>query len=138
MMITHNTVPTRTRNKDGRFRQKRADTHLGTLEARYGEISDRRHDCHLGTIRAATHRSLSKLVHGEPEVTHKPGLSGRVRNQDGRLRAKRSDTHLSTLEKTYGPICAMPGNTTLAMLRSMSGDHSLSWILAHPGVLDAA
>ena len=27
---------------------------------------------------------------------------GRSRNQDGRLRAKRGDTHAGTVEKTYG------------------------------------
>lgn len=121
----------RTRNKDGRFRQKRADAHLGNLERAYGEISDRRCDTHLGTIREATHCSLSKLVRGEPEVTHKPGLSGRVRNQDGRLRAKRGDTYLSTLEKTYGEISSLPGNTPLWVLRQIAGNNSLDYILSH-------
>lgn len=126
----------RTRNKDGRFRQKRADTHLGTLEREYGrEISDRRCDAHLGTIREATRRSLSKLAKGEPEVTHKPGLSGRIRNQDGRIRAKRGDTHLATLEKTYGEISSLPGNTPLWLLKQLAGAESLNDLLTHRDLL---
>ena len=126
----------RSRNQNGRFRQKRSDTHLETLEAKYGEISDRRSDCTLGTIREATGKSLSQLVHGQPEVTHKPGLNGRVRNQDGTIRAKRGDTHLKTLQKTYPSLVSnLPGSTPLWILRKACGDESLSFIVAHPEML---
>lgn len=52
----------RSKNNDGRFRQKRADTHLGTLERKYGEISSRRVDTHLGTLRKTARSSLSKIL----------------------------------------------------------------------------
>ncbi len=54
--------PTRSRNKNGRFRQKRGDTHLGTLEKKYGEISGKRSDTHLATLRKASTKSLSQMV----------------------------------------------------------------------------
>ena len=126
----------RSRNQDGRFRQKRADTHLGTIEAQYGELSDRRCDAHLGTIREASGLSLTQMVESNyHEVTHAPGLSGRTRNQDGRIRAKRGDTRLDTLERTYGHIASLPGNTPLWVLRALSGGHSLTYIVHHPGCI---
>ena len=131
MILTH----ARSRNLDGRFRQKRGDTHLGTLEKTYGEISDRRCDAHLQTLREVSGKSLTQMVHGKPEVTHKPGLDGRVRNQGGRIHAKRSDTSLATLELTYGHLCNLPGTTPLAALQKATG-HSLSWMVRHPRVLE--
>lgn len=126
----------RARNKDGRFRQKRADTHLGTLEAQYGEISDRRSDTHLGTLREVTGMSLSKMVRTHMvEVTHHEGINGRSRNQDGRIRAKNGSTHLGTLEKQYGEISSLPDNTHLSVLCSMVGGHSLTWILQNRDAL---
>lgn len=126
----------RVRNKDGRFRQKRADTHLGTLEKEYGEISDRRSDTHLGTLREATGMSLSQIVRTHThEVTHRPGINGRTRNQDGHIRAKNGSTHLGTLEKQYGKISCLPDDTHLSVLCSMVGGHSLSWILKHRSCL---
>lgn len=120
----------RNRNKDGRFRQKRADTHLGTLEKAYGEISDRRCDTHLGTLRESTGMSLSKMIRTHMhEQTHHVGLNGRRRNQDGTIRAKNGSTHLGTLEKKYGEISSLPNETHLSVLCSMVGGHSLSWIL---------
>lgn len=53
---------TRSRNKNGRFRAKRADTRLGTLERVYGELSSRRSDAHLGTLRRSSGTSLSKML----------------------------------------------------------------------------
>ena len=53
---------TRSRNKNGRLRKKRADAHLKGLEQTYGEISQKRSDTHLGTLRKATGKSLSKMV----------------------------------------------------------------------------
>ena len=52
----------RSRNKGGRFRAKRADTHLGTLERKYGELSSRRSNTHLGTFRRVAGKSLSKML----------------------------------------------------------------------------
>jgi hypothetical protein len=131
------TTAARSRNKNGRFRQKRADTHLGTLEKQYGEISDRRSDCHLGTIRTATGKSLTQLVKGRPEVTHEPGINGRTRNQDGALRAKRGDTHMASLAVTYGAIAGVPGNLHLAVLRALTG-HSLNWMVHHKAAVREA
>jgi len=54
----------RSRNKNGRFRAKRSDTHLKTLESTYGELSPKRGDTHLGTLRRAAGRSLSKMLKG--------------------------------------------------------------------------
>ena len=52
----------RSRNKNGRFRKKRSDTHLGTLEKTYGELSGKRSDTYLGTLRKASGKSLSQMV----------------------------------------------------------------------------
>ena len=113
----------RTHNLNGRFRQKRGDTHLSTLERTYGEISDRRGDTHLSTLRELSGLSLTKLLRQEPEVTHAPGLNGRHRNQDGRIRAKRSDTLVDTLRQTYGETFAsgFPGGWTLGLVREVTG-----------------
>jgi len=121
MLIQAN--PQRTQNLNGRFRQKRGDTHLSTLERTYGEISDRRSDTHLSTLREINGLSLSKLVRQQPEVTHAPGLNGRHRNQDGRIRAKRSDTLVETLRQTYGENFAsgFPGGWTLGLVREVTG-----------------
>ena len=54
--------PTRSRTKSGRFRKKRGDTHLSTLEKIYGNISRRHGDTHLETLRKKLRRSLSKMV----------------------------------------------------------------------------
>ncbi|HXE73540.1 MAG TPA: hypothetical protein VNO81_12845 [Candidatus Nitrosotenuis sp.] len=127
----------RSRNADGRLRQKRGDTHLGSLEDCYGEISDRRRDTHLETLRRLRGMSLSKMVRSGPEVTHKPGLNGRHRNQDGTLRSKRGDTLLSTLRQTYGQDFAacLPGWLPLALVREMTG-MSLTQMVRHPEVFE--
>jgi hypothetical protein len=129
-MLTQIDSSTRTRNLNGRFRQKRGDTHLATLEDRYGEISDRRGDTHLATLRQLRGLSLTKMVQAEPEVTHAPGLNDRQRNQNGRLRSKRSDTLVSTLRETYGESFAagFPGGWTLGLVRRSTGQ-SLSQLL---------
>ena len=130
----------RSRNKtNGQLRQKRGDTHLSTLEDKYGEISDRRGDTHLSTLRELRGMSLSQMVKADPEVTHEPGLNGRHRNQDGRIRAKRGDTHIETLRDTYGMDFAagLPGNFHLGILRAATG-MSLSEMLRHPEAVQAA
>lgn len=53
---------TRSRNKNGRLRKKRADAHLKGLEKTYGEISSKRGNTHLGTLRKASGKSLSQIV----------------------------------------------------------------------------
>jgi hypothetical protein len=52
----------RSRTKIGRFRKKRGDTHLSTLEKIYGNISRRRGDTHLESLRKKLRKSLSKMV----------------------------------------------------------------------------
>ena len=54
--------PMRSHTKRGRFRKKRGDTHLSTLERIYGNISRRRGDTHLETLRKKLRKSLSKMV----------------------------------------------------------------------------
>ena len=120
----------RSRNKtNGQLRQKRGDTHLSTLEDKYGEISDRRGDTHLSTLRELRGMSLSQMVKADPEVTHEPG----------RIRAKRGDTHIETLRDTYGMDFAagLPGNLHLGILRAATG-MSLSEMLRHPEAVQAA
>lgn len=56
----------RSRNGDGRLRRKRDDTHVGTIERRYGVELGGRADKHLGTLlkeRGAA--SLNDLLHGK-------------------------------------------------------------------------
>lgn len=40
----------RSRNEDGELRQKRRDTHVGTIEKKYGRDFDVRSDTHLSTL----------------------------------------------------------------------------------------
>lgn len=42
---------TRDRNNDGRYRGKRGDTHIGTVEEKYGVDFGVRSDMHLETLR---------------------------------------------------------------------------------------
>jgi hypothetical protein len=53
----------RTRNGNGRLRQKRNDTHAGTIERIYGVKLDVRSDKHLkNVLRDAGVRTLSHLI----------------------------------------------------------------------------
>ena len=52
----------RSRNKNGRLRKKRSDTHLSALEKKYGEISRMRGNTHLETLRKLRGKSLSQMV----------------------------------------------------------------------------
>ncbi len=45
----------------------------------------------------------------------------RSRNKNGRFRAKRSDTRLKALERTYGEISGKRSDTHLGTLRELSG-----------------
>jgi len=56
----------RCRDNDGRIRQKRSDTLVGTLRDEYGPdfAPGFRSDAQLGTVRDETRMSLSELVHG--------------------------------------------------------------------------
>ncbi|RIE15830.1 hypothetical protein SMC1_09415 [Candidatus Cryosericum septentrionale] len=40
----------RSRNEDGRLRQKRGDAHIGTIEEQYGVDFGKRSDMHLDTL----------------------------------------------------------------------------------------
>lgn len=53
----------RTRNNDGQLRDKRDDTHMGTIEKKYRLDLDVRSDMHLGTyLRANKVKSLNDLI----------------------------------------------------------------------------
>ena len=53
---------TRSRNQDGRLRQKRGDTRLKNLERVYGDFSRKPGNTRLDTLRKASRKSLSKMV----------------------------------------------------------------------------
>lgn len=56
----------RSRNEDGRLRDKRDDTHMGTIEKHYDRDFDVRSDMHLGTFLAQQGvASLNDLVNGK-------------------------------------------------------------------------
>ena len=52
----------RSRTKSGRFRKKRGETRLSTLEKIYGNITRKRGDTRLETLRKKLRKSLSKMV----------------------------------------------------------------------------
>ncbi len=56
----------RTRNLDGDLREKRGDTHMGTIEKQYGRNFNVRSDMHLDTF-LSEHKisSLNDLLHGK-------------------------------------------------------------------------
>jgi hypothetical protein len=55
----------RSRNQDGELRDKRDDTHMGTIEKRYGKDFDVRSDMHLGTfLEEHNIKSLNDLITG--------------------------------------------------------------------------
>jgi hypothetical protein len=56
----------RTRNNDGQLRDKRDDTHIGTIERQYGLDLGVRSDMHLGTyLEQNDIASLNDLVNGK-------------------------------------------------------------------------
>ena len=56
----------RPRNKDGQLRDKRDDTHVGTIEKKYGVDLDARDDMHLGNYLNLHHiKSLNDLITGK-------------------------------------------------------------------------
>ncbi len=56
----------RTRNEDGQLRDKRDDTHMGTIEKQYGKDFDVRSDMHLGTyLKEHGIKSLNDLITGK-------------------------------------------------------------------------
>ena len=64
-----------------------------------------------------------------------PGMKGyRPRNLDGKLRQKRGDTHLSTLEDTYGEISDRRGDTHLSTLRKIFGANLSKLVKAQPEI----
>lgn len=55
----------RTRNEDGRLRDKRDDTHIGTIEKQYGIDLGVRSDMHLGNyLNKHNIKSLNDLITG--------------------------------------------------------------------------
>ncbi len=56
----------RSRTESGPLRRKRADTHVGTIEQRYGRDFDVRSDMELGTLLQREGKSsLNDLLHDE-------------------------------------------------------------------------
>lgn len=56
----------RSRNQDGQLRDKRDDTHIGTIEEQYGIDLDVRSDMHLGTyLEQHNIKSLNDLINGQ-------------------------------------------------------------------------
>ncbi len=56
----------RTRNDNGRLRDKRDDTHIGTIEKQYGIDLGVRSDMHLGTyLKEHNIKSLNDLITGK-------------------------------------------------------------------------
>ncbi len=56
----------RSRNEDGRLRQKRGDTHVGTVEEQYGRDFGVRSDMHLETLlKEKGVASLNDLINNE-------------------------------------------------------------------------
>ena len=54
---------TRSRNNNWQYRQKRRDTHIGTLEAKYWIDLDRRSDMHFSTYLDENNiKSLNDLI----------------------------------------------------------------------------
>jgi hypothetical protein len=53
------------------------------------------------------------------------GLDGRSRDENGQIRAKRSDTKVSTLAGTYPEFQGLPPNRTLGELKQQFGTESL-------------
>jgi len=62
-------------------------------------------------------------------------LDDRSRDRDGEIRAKRGDTRIDTLRKTYGPEFAqgIRGDARLDTLRQRLGGESLSQIIKRHG-----
>lgn len=56
----------RTRNQDGRLRDKRDDTHMGTIEKQYGRDFGVRSDMELGNfLKKNKIASLNDLLHSQ-------------------------------------------------------------------------
>lgn len=56
----------RSRNQNGQLRDKRGDTHIGTVEKKYGVNLDARSDMHLGKfLKQHRTKSLNDLITGK-------------------------------------------------------------------------
>lgn len=56
----------RSRDQSGQLRQKRSDTHMGTIEKQYGRDFNVRSDKHLGAyLNEKGKKSLNDLVNGQ-------------------------------------------------------------------------
>ncbi len=54
------------------------------------------------------------------------GLDGRMRDENGEIHRKRSDTHMETIERTYGKDFGVRGDMHLGNYLSENGYGSLS------------
>jgi hypothetical protein len=68
-------------------------------------------------------------------MAKQPGLDGRVRDDDGRTRAKNGNTRIDTLRETYGDDFApgIRGDAHLRTLLERTGYESLSEYLRDRG-----
>lgn len=56
----------RSRNNNGQLRDKRDDTHMGTIEKQYGRDFGVRSDMQLGTyLKQNNYKSLNDLINGK-------------------------------------------------------------------------
>lgn len=109
-------------NLDGTIRGKRADTHIGTIEAKYGRIGNHRSDMHLGTLQKKHGvTSQNSILQGEYGLR-----GGRDINADGTIRAKRGDTHVGTIEKQYHVDFGVRSDMHLSTLKKRLGAESMS------------
>ena len=72
------------------------------------------------------------MAHGHaPRVRHDaPGMNGpRSRNDNGQLRQKRGDTHVSTIEKQYGVDLDARSDAHLDTILKRQGVESLNDLL---------
>lgn len=67
-------------------------------------------------------------------VKDAPGMRGtRSRNESGKLRGKRGDTHVSTIEKQYNRDFGVRGGTHLNTLLEREGVESLNDLIHGDG-----
>lgn len=75
--------------------------------------------------------TINKLERNHiPMAKDAEGMSGnRSRNQDGQLRDKRDDTHVSTIERQYGRDFGVRSDMHLGTLLKQTGNASLNDLL---------
>lgn len=111
--------PGRTAELNERMRKLTEAERLVALERR-GRLRPR---CIPTNARFVGHAVPSNDRRMEISMSH--GLDGRSSDEDGRIRAKRSDTRVSTLAETYPEFQDLPRNKTLRELKQQLGTESL-------------